>query len=269
VTDQPKPAVTRVALERVLARAAELQAASGDEGEPSDALTEEQILDLGREVGLSPANIRQALAEERAQIPPLAPSAGGVGDQLFGVSRVAAQRVVRGTPDKLLAVLDRWMQRDEWLRVVRQRADRIVWEPRRGLLAGLRRAFGSRDYALYRANDIAATVVPMDREFTVVRLEADFAVLRRAMAGQTAFATVIGSASTGAAVLMGIMLPVAVVPVVGISAVAYVASRRTHQHALQRALLTIELVLDRLERGETEPPSLMRLIEAALPPSAR
>jgi hypothetical protein len=267
--ERSKSPVTRGALERVLARAAELQAASGDEGEPADALTEEQVLDLGREVGLSPENIRQALAEERAQIKPLTPAESGFGDQLFGVTRVTAQRVVRGSPEKVLAVLDRWMQREEWLRVVRQRTDRIVWEPRRGFVASLRRAFGSRDYALYRANDIAATVVPMDREFTLVRLEADFAVLRRAMAGQTAFATVIGSASTGAAVLMGIMLPVAFVPVVGISTVAYVAARRTHQHALQRALLTLELVLDRLERGESEPPSLMRLIEAALPPSSR
>jgi hypothetical protein len=265
--DRSKSPVSRGALERVLARAAELQAASGDDSEPSDALTEEQILDLGREVGLSPENLRQALAEERAQIQPLMPSAAGFGDQLFGVARVAAQRVVRGKPERVLAVLDRWMQREEWLRVVRQRADRIVWEPRRGLVASLRRVFSTRDNALYRANDIAATVVPMDREFTVVRLEADFAVLRRAMAGQTAVATVVGASATGAAVLMSIMLPVAFLPVVGISAAAYIASRRTHQHALQRAMLTLELVLDRLERGESEPPSLMRLIEAALPPS--
>jgi hypothetical protein len=32
---------------------------------------------------------------------------------------------------------------------------------------------------------------------------------------------------------------------------------------VQRRL--IELVLDRLERGESEPPSLLRMIEAALP----
>ena len=264
--ERSKSPVTRGALERVLARAAELQSASGEEGEPSDSLTEEQVLELGREVGLSPEHLRQALAEERVRIDPLPTRQSGIASQLFGDTRVAAQRVVRGTPERLLATLDRWMQREEWLRVVRQRADRIVWEPRRGFFGSIRQLLRGRDYSLYRSNDIAATVVKVDKDSTIVRLEADFSVLRRGMAGQTAAGTVIGGASTGALIAMGVMLPVAVAPVVVLSGAAYAASRRTHQHALQRAHLTLESVLDRLERGEAEPPSLMRLIEAALPP---
>jgi len=61
----PKPparALDRSSLERVLARAAELQSTTGETGEE---FTEEQLLELGREVGLSPQNLRQALAEER------------------------------------------------------------------------------------------------------------------------------------------------------------------------------------------------------------
>jgi hypothetical protein len=64
---------------------------------------------------------------------------------------------------------------------------------------------------------------------------------------------------------MGIMVPVAVVPAIVVAGASYVVSRRTQQHALQRGLLALEQILDRLERGEREPPSLMRLIEAALP----
>lgn len=265
--DRSKSVVTRGALERVLARAAELQGTSGEEGEPADTLTEAQVEELGREVGLSPDHIRQALAEERARIEPLTISGSGVGYQLFGANRVGAQRVVRGKPERVLATLDRWMQKEEWLRVVRQRSDRIVWEPRRGLLGSLRRMLGSHDYALSRADDISATVVPVDDDFTLVRLDASFAGLRRAMAGQTAFGTVIGSASTGAALLMGVMIPVAVVPAVGFAAASYYASRRTQQHAIQRAHLSLEQVLDRLERGDAQAPSLLRLIESALPPS--
>ena len=263
---ESKPPVSRGALERVLARAAELQAATGDESETSDALTEDQVLELGKEVGLSPEHIRQALAEERVKIEPL-PQGSGVAYRLFGSTRIAAQRVVRGTPERVLATLDRWMQREEWLRVVRQRADRIVWEPRRGFFGAVRQIFRGQDYSLYRANDISATVVKIDGSFALVRLDADFTVLRRAMAGQTAAGTVIGSASTGAAILMGIMLPVAVVPVVVIAGAAYATSRRTQQHALQRATLTLEHILDRLERGEAQLPSLLRMIEAALPPN--
>jgi len=63
----PKPparALDRSSLERVLARAAELQSTTGETGEE---FTEEQLLELGREVGLSPQNLRQALAEERTR----------------------------------------------------------------------------------------------------------------------------------------------------------------------------------------------------------
>jgi hypothetical protein len=58
----------------------------------------------------------------------------------------------------------------------------------------------------------------------------------------------------------------AVLPSIVVAGAAYAASRRTQHHALERAQLTLEHVLDRLERGESEPPSLMKIIEAALPP---
>lgn len=265
--DRSKALVTRGALERVLARAAELQGASGEETDGLDSLTESQVEELGREVGLSAQHLRQALAEERARIEPLAVAGTGVAQRLFGADRVAAQRVVRGKPERVLGTLDRWMQKEEWLLVVRQRPDRILWEPRRGILGSLRRILGSRDYALSRADDIAATVVPVDEESTLVRLDARFASLRRAMAGQTAAGAVIGGAGTGVAVLLNAMIPVAIVPVIGLSAVAYYSSRRTQEHAVQRAHLALEQILDRLERGEAQPPSLLRLIESALPPT--
>src|SRR6185503_98853 len=59
----------RAAMERVLARAAELQTADAD---PADAaLNEDQLIEVAREVGLSPEHLKQALAEERsrAQVP--------------------------------------------------------------------------------------------------------------------------------------------------------------------------------------------------------
>ena len=57
----------RQALERVLARAAELQGSSAmpDSG---DLISEGQLHEIGKEVGLSPATINQALAEERTRI---------------------------------------------------------------------------------------------------------------------------------------------------------------------------------------------------------
>src|SRR3954451_1306396 len=106
----PKPpvrALDRSSLERVLARAAELQSGPNDTGEE---FTEEQLLELGREVGLSPQNLRQALAEERTRS--IVPDdERGLAASLFGPSRVRAARTVPGKAADVLAVVDAWMQR--------------------------------------------------------------------------------------------------------------------------------------------------------------
>ena len=117
----------------------------------------------------------------------------------------------------------------------------------------------------FRANAIAATVVPLDETSTLVRLEADFSQLRNAAATQTVAGIVVGSAASAALAFLPLMLPIVVAPAIVISGASYAASWRRQEHALRRALMTIELVLDRLERGETESPSLIRMIEAALP----
>lgn len=266
MNDRSKALVTRAQLDRVLARAAELQGLSADSSEPSDALTEAQVEELGREVGLSAASIRQALAEERARSAVVSDDSG-IATSILGDSRVGSQRIVPGAPPRVLDTLDRWMQRDELLRLVRQRSDMRVWEPGRGLVDSLRRAFGSRDYALLRANEIVATVVPVEESSSLVRIEADFSQMRSSGVTQTVLGAGVGGAATTAAIVMNVMLPVAVVPAVGVTALAYFAARRRQRHALQRGLLSIEYVLDRLERGDKEPPSFMKIIESALPPS--
>lgn len=263
--DKTRP-VTRGALERVLARAAELQSASG-EGESHDTLTEAQVEELGREVGLSPHHLRQALAEERSRVEPIPASDTGVAYQLFGTDRIVAQRKVRGRPDRILAQLDRWMQKEELMQVVRQREERISWEPRQGFLRGIQRMLGSRNYVLSRSDEVAATAVAVDEEHTLVRLEASFASLRRTMAVHTFTWTAVGSAGTGVAILLNAMIPVAIIPAVGVSAIAYVSTRRTQSRTIERGQLCLEQWLDKLERGgDAQTPSLLRLIESAIPP---
>ena len=101
-------------------------------GETGEEFTEEQLLELGREVGLSPQNLRQALAEERTRS--IVPDEErGVAASLFGPSRVRAARTVPGKASEVLAAVDAWMQRQELLIVKRHHADRIVWEPRQRL----------------------------------------------------------------------------------------------------------------------------------------
>ena len=150
----------RQALERVLARAAELQGA-GALPESSDLISESQLLDIGNEVGLNPATINQALAEERTRIN--VPEERGIVAQIAGASFATATRTVPGTPRDVLATIDGWMLRDECLQVQRRFADRITWEPQRGLFGKLRRTVNvsGRGFYLMDASQVSATVLPV------------------------------------------------------------------------------------------------------------
>ena len=254
----------RTALERELARAVELQAATGDTPE---LLTEEQILEVGREVGLSPPALRQAIAEERSRI--VLPSEEGTRARLFGPRFASATRTVRGRPEQVLDLLDRWMVHDECLQLKRRFADRVTWEARRDLWGNLKRGLnvGGRGYALARAHEVAATVVPIDDERVLVRLDADLSEARSArvrLSGATA-ATGVGTGGTFAIIAGTVVVPttlavalvaaVAAVPVLAGLVGAYAIARQ-HARALTRAQLALEQLLDRLEHGE---------VRAALP----
>ncbi|HTI64628.1 MAG TPA: hypothetical protein VL524_13965 [Gemmatimonadaceae bacterium] len=247
----PAPRLDRAALERVLARAAELQGKSGDSGDQPEEFTEEQLIELGKEVGLTPQVLRQAVAEERTRSV-LPDDEHGVGAALFGPSRVSAVRTVDGRPSDALATIDAWMQRQELLIVKRHHADRIVWEPRRDFLVGLKRALraGGRDYALSRAFEVAATVIAVDDARVHVALEADFRTQRRVALSQTTTGAVVGAAATASLLVIGAMPLIAIVPVIVGPALGYSGARVVNGHIITRAQLALEQLLDRLERGE-------------------
>lgn len=253
----------RSALERVLARAAELQTAAGDEGEPTDGLTEQQLLDIGREVGLAGTHLRQALAEERTRV--AVPPEHGLVAHMAGASMATAHRTVTGTPAQLLAALNQFMLRDECLTVKRRYGNRMTWEPRRDFWAAFRRLAPSagRMYDLLRAREVAATAVPVDDSRTLVRLDADVSHAR-AHRLQGAAAMAVGGLTTGAllaAFAVGIAAtPLAVGVMVGAMPAAlgiagFAAVIRTHRQTVERAQLALEQVLDRLEHGEARRPA--------------
>jgi hypothetical protein len=244
----PSARLDRSSLERVLARAAELQTTSGDTVEE---FTEEQLLELGREVGLSPQNLRQALAEERTRsITP--EEEHGVVASLFGPSRVRAERTVAGVPAEVLASIDTWMQRQELLIVKRHHADRIVWEPRRDFVVGVKRALrvGGRDYALSRAFEVSATVIAVDDSRVHVGLDADFRSQRAQSARQSVGSTFAGAAVTASLFVMGVTAVVAAAPLVIVPAIGFAGVRALQGRIVTRAQLSLEQLLDKLERGE-------------------
>lgn len=256
------PRLGRAALDRVLARAAELQNVTSDD--PAEEFSESQLLDLGKEVGIAPQHLRQALAEERTRAILQTSSSGGSG--WLGSPVVTATRTVPGTQASVLAGLNVWMQREESLRVKRQMGDRMTWEPRTDLVGRLRRVLGSRDrsFALAIANEVAATVLTVDERRVIVTLEADLGAQRKRFAGEIGVGVVGGGAFSVAFAVMGVATAVAVAPVVLAPVVLGVVGRAWLKQNASRAQLALEQVLDNAERGElNRAPSLFDLAAAA------
>jgi hypothetical protein len=246
----------RQALERVLARAAELQGASAMP-ESSDLISESQLLDIGNEVGLNPATINQALAEERTRVN--VPEERGLVAQVAGAGFATATRTVPGTPKDVLASIEDWMLREECLQVQRRFADRITWEPQRGLFGKLRRTVNvsGRGFYLMDATQVSATVLPVDSARVVVRLDADIHASRARRVGMGGALGGIGAVASGV-VGLGLVIAhlplliaagVAVLPFAGGGLAAYRVAR-THRGVLSSVQLALEQILDRLEHGE-------------------
>lgn len=244
------PRLDRASLERVLARAAELQGSAAD-SDSAENFTEEQLIELGKEVGLSPQNLRQALAEERTRS--AAPeNEHGLAASVFGPSRVSAARTVPGKASEILASIDAWMQREETLIVKRHHADRIVWEPSREFGAAFRRAFkpGGRDYALSNAFEVAATVIAIDDTRAHVVLDGDFRTRRSRLSLQVAGGMGVGGLVSGSLLFTALPAVVAAAPVVAVAALGIMGGRQLQARVITRAQLALEQLLDRLERGE-------------------
>lgn len=249
----------RAALERVLARATELQARLAD---TPDELTEKQLLELGNEVGIPAEHMRQALAEERTRV--VLPEETGVVGSWFGSTMAAASRVVPGTPAEVLAQIDSWMQRQELLRVRRRIGERLTWEARRDFMGSMQASFnlGGRAYGLTPAAEVGATVVPVDGSRVLVRLDADFGQSRvrnvrwagaTAGLGVTSGAGVVALASLSAepgALVIGAIVGSVWTALAGLGATAIARAQR---RKIARGQLALEQILDRLEHGEMRP----------------
>jgi hypothetical protein len=250
----------------VLKRAGELQAQAA---EPGEEMTEEQLIELGKEVGLSTEYVRQAIAEERTRI-------NVEEDQTragrwIGPAMVSARRVVPGTPADVLAALDRRMQREECLQVKRRFGDRVVWEARRDLLGNIKRGLnvGGRGYHLTRALDVAATAVAVDQKSVLLRLDADLSNVRTSRIRAGGLTAAGGIAWGGAVIGFGALIAApAVLPFVALAAIpaaigagGAMAIFRSHRGVAERTQLALEQALDAMEHT---PPSLANPAAALL-----
>jgi hypothetical protein len=250
----PQPQVLhRAALERVLLRAAELQAASAD---VPDTLTEAELTSLANEVGISTQALRQALVEERMRV--VLPNEKGVLASLYGPATFAATRILNGEAKALLARLDGDLQAEENLKETRRFPDRITWGARGGFAGAIRTItrLDGRGFPLARADEVSAVVVPGETGRAHVRIEATLHA-RRVSAAQTTGIGMFSGLLVGA--VMAVIPPIAPFAVVaGLALFAMTAwsARASYQRDAKFAQLAIEQALDRIEFGEPRKRSL-------------
>src|ERR1700674_2652544 len=244
--DGTPAAIDRPALERILQRAAELQAAEHDIGH---ALSPDEVLALGREVGIPDRYLQQALLEERVRVDS---EPVGAWARRVGRAVVNAQRAVPSDPDQAERALLRWMEQNELFCIQRQQPGRIVWEPGAGIAGTLRRSLGSsrRPCILSRADTVSATILPLGPGRSHVALSATARRARAEHVGGGAALAAGGVAGTGMLIVLGALVPVAaVVAPVGLAA-GYATARRYHG-TRERIQLGLERALDHVEHGAT------------------
>jgi hypothetical protein len=251
--------IDRKALERIVRRAAELQAGSQEVG---DGLTSQEVLALGKDVGIPEGYLRQAMLEEQTRTAPEV--ATGTWAWLTGPRSIVAHRVVPGDRAAVERALSRWMTEEELLQPKRHFADRTSWEAKAGAFASIQRALsGRRRYSLASAGEIASQVVQLEPGFCLVRLEADISQQRRNRISGASVMAMVGWGLTGATALIAPPLALAqvlmLVPGVGLTLGGALVAR-TYRSANERTQVGLEQVLDRLERGEVRGPT-----QAALP----
>ena len=250
MTNLPSP-IDRAAIERIIQRATELQTGERD---LADGMSPDEVLALGKEVGIPDRYLRQALLEEQGKAD--LPAATGLLDRTLGPGVVSAQRVVRGEVDGVETLLLRWMEDEELVEVQRQQPGRITWEPLRAGRATLRRFTSRRPFMLSHASLVAATITSLEPGFCHVSMSAD---VRPARGNMIIGMSVTGSVGIATSAILGVMSPfllLAMGPLPLAAGIVWILSRQ-HRPVAERTLLGLERALDHLERGSVKPGHLL------------
>jgi len=244
--------IDRAALERIMQRAAELQASEADVGE---GLTPEEVLALGRDVGIPGRYLQQAMLEHATDV--VAPEQAGLAGRIVGPGEITAHRVVVGEPDDAARALISWFDSNELLVVLRQQPGRVTFEPLGGMQAALRRGSAALSsskpkFMLARTNFVTATFNRLESGYCHVTLTAN---LHKARGSYVGGAVAGGSTGLAAALVVATLTPfwvVALPPLLAGGVIGWYVLKRFRPLA-ERAMLGLERALDYLERGGVKP----------------
>ena len=259
--------IDRQALERIIARAAELQTGERDVG---DNLTWDEVRQLGKDVGIPEQYLQQALLEEQNRAP--AATVTGLANRLVGPGTVTAERVIRGNTKSIERTLLAWIDEQELLTVQRHQVGRIDWEPLPGLQVAFKRSSaalggGRKPFMLAKAALVSATTTELEPEYCHVKLTASIRKERNEHLGLGTFFLCGGTIGTAVLLSVGAMAVLMPLPLIG-GAVGAALTWRSFRPQAERTRLGLERTLDNLERGTIKPdhslptktPSLLQVV---------
>jgi len=260
----PDGSITRPQLELVIRRAVELYAAQAD---TEERLSEDEVLRIGKELGLPPAIVRQAIYEAPA------PATESIVDRWFGASTVSVSRAVPLRDSDVATRLEEYLATREYLVLRRRQNSLAVFEPAEDTISKMARALSrpARNWYLARSRQVVLAVRTLEEGRTHVRIDMDLGNRRRESVAEG----VVGGSVVGLALgaIAGVSVGFGLVDVLGQTAAAaagaiaglggfaggftsvLAAVGRSFRRRLDAARLEVEGLLDRLERGERlEPP---------------
>lgn len=198
----------------VLHRAAELQAAHERAGHSGDLLNADDVVTLGRELGLRDDAVQAALAERRA------PALPDPAPPLLGLrATVVIEREVRLTPEQAQARVGTWLEA-QWFDAQRRRPGHVRWRARTGVAADLRRGvdvMGTLRLKGVRIVDVRTTPAKLD-DVTDLRLDVAATGTRAELVGGLVVAPA-GLVAAGTVLAAALASPVLLVALPGAAAV--------------------------------------------------
>lgn len=251
-------ALTRRTLEAVIARAVEL---SSTEADAHYELSEEELVRIAGELGLSPRHVRQALYERPVdEAPPT------FLDRNFSAANVVVVRPVPCEQRVALARLEDYLVTREYLQIRRRQQVNVLFEPAEDAFSSIARAFSRPRgrFHLARTERAYLSVRSLEPGWCHVRLELAYPEQRkRTVFGALAVGGAVGLAVgpvTGyqIAVLLDALGPFGTA--LGVAAGAATAGgaisltwalfKAQFRKWLKRSSDEAEALLDRLEHGE-------------------
>ena len=250
-SNAPERRLTSQELEAVIRRASELEAAGGGAG---DTLSEDEVLRIGRELGIAPIHVRQALVETRGK----QQSEPGMLARVMGPGYVSATRVVQGNADQVRERIEAYLLEVEHMVIDRRTPQYTRYERGAGIGTAVRRAatqLSTRSrYAEFKLKQVDVAVQPLEEGWCLVNAGVE---LRSERAG-----TLAGMLTTGglAGVAAGTVTGIAIDPLVGVTALMSLlgaggwSARPIYARTMATTHARLESFLDRVQAGELELP---------------